>query len=65
MKKFELKKVDYGVLPEWIRDRIRLGLYVQEVETGDVWNRTTDSHLALDLWTWKQHAQPAQKENVK
>jgi hypothetical protein len=26
MKRFELKKVDYGLLPEWIRDRIRLGL---------------------------------------
>ena len=62
MKRFELRKVDYGILPEWIRDRIRLGLYVQEAETGDLWNRTTDFDIAHDLWAWKQQAQTAQKE---
>jgi hypothetical protein len=61
MRKFELKKADYGILPEWIRERIRLGLYVQEAETGDIWNISQDGRIAWELIVWKQ-AQSAQGE---
>ena len=65
MKRFKLRKVDYGLLPEWIQDRIRLGLYAQEAETGDLWNRTTDFDLAHDLWAWKQFAPKEKKHEGK
>ncbi len=54
---FRLKKVNYGRLPKWILDRIANGHYVQEIETGDVWNKSIDSDLAWDLLQWKQAQQ--------
>ena len=59
---FSLKKVSYGRLPKWILERISNGQYVQEAETGDIWNKSLDSNLAWDLLQWKQAQQ--QRKNV-
>ena len=57
MKKFKLRQVDYGQdLPAWIEDRIRLGLYVRESATGDIWNISHSAELAWELVQWKATA---------